>query len=247
MHFPDAQYQFEDFVEMTGRVLSRDHLFEVFQTTMAAYGFDRINFSVRRDDTIPRKHVGFGLIITYPDDWQKYYAERKFIEIDPVLRCASGTNRPFRWRDLERKASLSARQHKFLRLAEEAGLHNGMGFPINGPRMQMAGIALATSQGRASHLINTDLIAAFCNQFYATYRRLVSTDHWSVNMATLSTREREVLVYVAQGKPDAEIANSLLISANTVDFHLRNIFHKLEVNNRVAAAVTALTFGLIEI
>ena len=52
----------------------------------------------------------------------------------------------------------------------------------------------------------------------------------------LSAREEEVLAHVAQGKTNAEIAQDLIISENTVRFHLKGIFEKLQINNRTEAA-----------
>jgi DNA-binding CsgD family transcriptional regulator len=55
----------------------------------------------------------------------------------------------------------------------------------------------------------------------------------------LSPREAEVLVWVARGKSNAEIAAALQISTPTVKKHAERIFRKLGVKCRMAAAVTA--------
>jgi DNA-binding NarL/FixJ family response regulator len=52
----------------------------------------------------------------------------------------------------------------------------------------------------------------------------------------LSLREVEIMRYMAQGLTNSEIAEKLVISANTVRFHLKNIFEKLQVTNRTEAA-----------
>jgi DNA-binding NarL/FixJ family response regulator len=51
----------------------------------------------------------------------------------------------------------------------------------------------------------------------------------------LSTREREVLELAAAGLQNREIAERLMISSNTVKFHLRAIYARLGVRNRVQA------------
>lgn len=53
----------------------------------------------------------------------------------------------------------------------------------------------------------------------------------------LSGREVEIMRYMAQGLTNSEIAAKLFISANTVRYHLKNIFEKLQVANRTEAAV----------
>jgi len=54
--------------------------------------------------------------------------------------------------------------------------------------------------------------------------------------AVLSTREREVLAFVAQGARNKQIAATLVISEFTVKRHVQNILQKLEVPSRRAAA-----------
>jgi DNA-binding CsgD family transcriptional regulator len=55
----------------------------------------------------------------------------------------------------------------------------------------------------------------------------------------LSAREAEVLLWLAQGKRNAEIASICVISTATVSTHMRNIFPKLGVETRTAAAAIA--------
>jgi DNA-binding NarL/FixJ family response regulator len=55
-------------------------------------------------------------------------------------------------------------------------------------------------------------------------------------LGPLSDRQREVLRHVAAGHSNDEIAQRLFISRNTVKFHLRLIYERLGVRNRVEAA-----------
>jgi DNA-binding CsgD family transcriptional regulator len=60
----------------------------------------------------------------------------------------------------------------------------------------------------------------------------------------LTPREVEILRLVAAGKSNQEIATDLVISGHTVRRHLQNIFAKLEVSSRTAAAAYAFEHGL---
>ena len=61
---------------------------------------------------------------------------------------------------------------------------------------------------------------------------------------SLTTREREVLDLVAQGKANPEIAEDLFISVKTVRNQVSSIFTKLGVQDRSAAIVLAREQGL---
>jgi DNA-binding CsgD family transcriptional regulator/pimeloyl-ACP methyl ester carboxylesterase len=60
----------------------------------------------------------------------------------------------------------------------------------------------------------------------------------------LSDREIEVLRLIAAGKSNQQIADELVISVNTVNRHVSNIFGKISVGNRAQAAVYAKDHGL---
>lgn len=62
----------------------------------------------------------------------------------------------------------------------------------------------------------------------------------------LSERELEVLRLLAQGLKYAEIAEHLVVSMNTVRFHVKSIYGKLNVDKQVKAVERAREFGLIE-
>jgi DNA-binding NarL/FixJ family response regulator len=61
----------------------------------------------------------------------------------------------------------------------------------------------------------------------------------------LSDRENEVLRLIANGKDNAQIAQDLHISPKTVKNHISNILMKLQIENRIQAAVYAVRRGLV--
>lgn len=61
-------------------------------------------------------------------------------------------------------------------------------------------------------------------------------EKWNI----LTKREREVLIQIAEGKWNKEIADSLGISERTVKNHLSSIFRKLQVSDRTQAAIYAV-------
>lgn len=63
--------------------------------------------------------------------------------------------------------------------------------------------------------------------------------------AGLTPREAQVLVLVARGKTNKEIATELVISDRTVARHMANIFTKLAVATRTAASAYAFEHELV--
>ena len=63
--------------------------------------------------------------------------------------------------------------------------------------------------------------------------------------AELSDREIEVLKLIANGKDNADIAAELHISPKTVKNHISNILMKLQIDNRIQAAVYAVRSGIV--
>jgi DNA-binding NarL/FixJ family response regulator len=74
-------------------------------------------------------------------------------------------------------------------------------------------------------------------------RELISPQDWLAE--PLSEREREVLVLVAQGYSNREIAERLVLAEGTVKNHVSNILGKLQAENRTQAADIARRHGLI--
>lgn len=62
----------------------------------------------------------------------------------------------------------------------------------------------------------------------------------------LTEREMEILLLVAQGKTNQQIADMLFIALKTVKVHVSNILGKLEVQDRTQAVIYAFKHGLIE-
>lgn len=64
------------------------------------------------------------------------------------------------------------------------------------------------------------------------------------SLSELSTRERQVLDYLAQGWDNARIAQTLGLASKTIRNHVTHLFEKLGVNTRAEAIVMARDAGL---
>jgi len=71
-------------------------------------------------------------------------------------------------------------------------------------------------------------------------------DHSRSRLSTLTSREIEILRYIAQGLPKKDIAGALQLSPKTVDRHTENLMHKLDLHDRVELTRFAIREGLTE-
>jgi len=78
------------------------------------------------------------------------------------------------------------------------------------------------------------------------YRKLRPQRHEpSIDADTLTAREREVLLLIAEGLTNQEIAEQLSVSEATVKTHISHIFSKLGARDRAAAIVYAYDHGIV--
>lgn len=77
--------------------------------------------------------------------------------------------------------------------------------------------------------------------------QLLSRDTDKDKITSLTNRELEVLVQVANGMFNKEIATNLNISERTVKNHISNIFKKIDVSDRTQAAVFAIKNNIIKL
>ena len=106
---------------------------------------------------------------------------------------------------------------------------------------QLLDLLESISKGEA--ILSSTMATKIFNEFSREIRSGKSTEE---SVEELTEREKTILNYVAQGLMNKEIADTLAISENTVKIHLRNILEKLQLKNRIQAAVYAVKKGLAD-
>ena len=79
------------------------------------------------------------------------------------------------------------------------------------------------------------------------YSQLSGDGHKRNHAVFLTSREKEILLWVKEGKSTWDISSILGISRDTVKFHMKNIFRKLNTTSRSQAIVAAFGSGLIDL
>jgi DNA-binding CsgD family transcriptional regulator len=117
------------------------------------------------------------------------------------------------------------------------GLVHHTGFLLCDPRRQQAWVfnfhrpATAPAFSPLEHA-RSRLIETCLQGWAASAARSEAVRPETGKLSTLTSRESEVVMAVAQGHANKQIAAGLAISPRTVENHLRNIYEKLHVNTR---------------
>lgn len=91
------------------------------------------------------------------------------------------------------------------------------------------------------------LYPSLATRLVQDYLKRAETGDQPLVYDNLTPREREVLILIAEGLSNAEIAERLVISIKTVDRHRENIMRKLNMHSRIDLVKYALRVGLIEL
>jgi len=89
----------------------------------------------------------------------------------------------------------------------------------------------------------------YLNQAWGRLTRSQSTSARTLaknQFAGLTSRERDIAGFIAQGKANKEIADALVLSNRTVEAHIGNILSKLNFTSRAQIAVWAVKKGLLK-
>ncbi|MFB2897934.1 response regulator transcription factor [Aerosakkonemataceae cyanobacterium BLCC-F50] len=115
--------------------------------------------------------------------------------------------------------------------------------------IQNSQVELSQTKLEMPQLLNSNMQSEkswLSNSKTVRIRALVPEYHLYLQEHPLTKREIEILELIVEGDTNSEIAEKLYLTVGTVKTHLRNIFNKLNVNDRTQAAVIALRAGLVE-
>ncbi len=244
----------EQFIEETNRAKTSQEVFTLYQGALNQYGYDSICYCLVTDHPTYGLKANHGAMQNYSDDWVKHYSENNYKSIDPVLQFCFKTNHIFSWDDLVKSKELANDEETLMNQAADAKLLDGLAVPIHGLNGELTAIGIAGSSGHAdTHRDVISKIKVMSIQFHEAYMEKESqlTELERLKLAEhrqkiqLTDREREILLWMSEGKSDFIISEILEISHATVRFHVNNIFRKLGVNERILAVVVAIRYGLI--
>lgn len=230
-------------------VKSNSELIGVWKQHFHAFGFDHLVYNV---------FSGFGAHHTNPfkktytsnvtDDMQRNYLDNA-TPFDPLLKYTCTTMNSMWLSDAAKEAYFrEGHPAHFLGITFQL-CQDGLAVPLIGPNFIKGYFFLAydvksePSQRlfAKGSLINWEIIG-LCYFIHVTYCKLQMAMMIKVE---LTKREMDVLHLIITGKTNREIGEQLGISTNTVNSYLKNLFMKMNTNDRVSTAIKAYSSNLI--
>ncbi|MEQ4720823.1 response regulator transcription factor [Nonomuraea sp. B19D2] len=98
---------------------------------------------------------------------------------------------------------------------------------------------------RVVHRGESAVAPRLLSRLIGTFVRDSRTSSVPAELAGLTGREREILVLIARGRSNTEIAAELSVSPSTVKNHVTNLFAKIGARDRAQAVIVAYEAGLI--
>lgn len=238
---------FNELIESLSQAKTVEDLHAACSALCEQYGFDRFIYGARFPSSFVKPSYVF--ISGYPTEWRSHYIAENFQEIDPtVTHCYSHVT-PIGWEQILAQEKQNHLIHRFMGEAREFGLNSGVSFPIHSNRGESAMLSLASERSEAQ--ARTDILHVMpYAQLFITYlheaaRKIFEQQVLPLKQAHLTNRERQCLLWAAEGKTTWETSVILGVAERTVRFHLRNASEKLNVVSRQHAVARAVSLGLI--
>ena len=105
---------------------------------------------------------------------------------------------------------------------------------------------VAAGEAMLAPAVTRRLLERFCQASPAATGSPSPGDDSQALRAALSQREADVLLLVAHGHTNAQIATTLEVAESTVKTHVKNLLTKLGLHNRVQLAIAAYDAGLVQ-
>lgn len=190
-----------------------------------------------------KKILGF---TNYPEEWKSHYVTNGLQNIDPTLWAASRSVAPVDWSRLKREPDYS----KVFEYSRDFGLpSHGLSVPIRGMLGEVGVLCVSSSLSQdAWSKLKREITGNLLQNAVHLLDTVRDSDPLTKALYRphLSTRETEVLQWVAAGKSQQDIGDILTISARTVEVHLRSAREKLCAISTAQAVGRAISLGFIQ-
>ncbi len=182
------------------------------------------------------------LYSNYSPEWIARYQEMNYAVVDPTVKHSKVSSLPILWSDELFKGSpdLWGEAHQW-------NLRHGLSQPSFNERGRVGLLSLARKDRPISLQEFEDLKPATKAFASAAHEKLseLESEEDVFNGLEFTERERDILLWTADGKTSEEIGVILGVCTDTVNYHLKNVQRKIGASNRVQAVSYAVALGYI--
>jgi DNA-binding CsgD family transcriptional regulator len=182
---------------------------------------------------------------TYPEEWKRLYAELGFHMVDPTLHASLRSIAPVDW---GRFNSHSGFHDVFGTAKDFCITARGLTVPVRGPHGDCGLLSVTRDCPEGEWLSLKRKIIGTLQMAAVHMHDAVMDDsalYKVLRAPQLSSREREILQWVATGKSQQDVADILYISYRTVEVHLRSARDKLGALTTAHAVGRAIRLGYV--
>ncbi len=187
---------------------------------------------------VQRSHV---LLDAWPQEWAVRYFSRGYLFSDPAIALLP-EGRSFQWAQVDQLLQLGPKARLIMNEAADFGLKQGLTIPLIPIENKVIGFSFA---GRNLEISPQDQSMLLLVASYAVGRSIAVRDDMENQSVSLTTKEVDVIKWLADGLTRRQIAEKMSISAKGVDWHLSHIRNKLCVRTTTYAVATAMRLGLV--
>lgn len=225
---------------------SHEHVAELIREVCDEFGLDNFLYGglISTSPTTLKKVVLDG----YPEGWYAHYEANNYISSDPVFHHCLRSIVPIVW-DTIQSAQLQDNSAKwFFGERCDFGLRSGATVPVHGAYCEKGLVSFTTTEDSPRSREQIIQAIPFFQSILPYIHDAVSRIERNGFVPTeseLSDREKECLLWAAEGKTSWETGNILGLSERTVVFHLHNAAKKLKCGNRIQTVARATSLRLI--
>ena len=209
-----------EFVERVSRLDDYASICEEIETELLWYGLTCVSIMKIPGPMDSLKESM--LMNTRPEEYLNHYVEKNYLSIDPAVTELSQNVKTYSWGDIRRTRPLNKKQKLIIDEGRDFDATDGLVVPIHTLSGEISAFCPCGDAPNFSNRARSSLELMGMYSYEALKRSIIKKQKIKTKHEPLTPREREVMVWVASGKTDDEIADILTISTSTVATHVEN-------------------------
>jgi DNA-binding CsgD family transcriptional regulator len=183
------------------------------------------------------------ILSSWPAELMKDYDDMEIGAASPVLSRLARSSVPFQFEvDAINAGRSDGKSCQTTALFRRYGMTRGAYCPVYSPAGGAGAIGYSGTRGP----LDAEEMASLQMKSIAIFDRLIELNGPPPQRTRVSDRERECLLWTAEGKTSFEICKIIGISEHTVNYYLNTAASKLDASNRVQAVAIALRTGILD-